>query len=305
LKNKKTNIPNVIHFIFGLQSPRPLAFMHYLAIKSAYDCNRPDAIKFYYKYEPTGEWWEKSKPYLTLVKVEPPTEIFGNKISHYAHQADVIRLEVLMKEGGIYLDMDVVCFNSFKPLLKHDCVMGKEGLGCLCNAVILARPNARFIEKWYDRYHSFDSNKWNEHSCQLPFKLALENPKDIYRVDRFAFFWPLWGNPETLWDEPDQRKTLKSRIKYKMEKIILNQSYCVHLWNHLWWDKYLSCLSPEYIRSSQNIFSKLCKKFLDPVCCEKEIQTNKYRFLLSIFIGLISLRTQFLQIIKRSSGTRV
>ena len=25
---------------------------------------KPDVVNFYYKYEPTGEWWEKAKPYL-------------------------------------------------------------------------------------------------------------------------------------------------------------------------------------------------------------------------------------------------
>jgi len=220
-----SSIPNVIHFIFGLQDGGSFDFMHYLAIKSAHDCNKPEAIKFYYKYEPTGEWWEKSKPYLTLIKVEPPTEIFGNKIFHPAHQADVIRLETLIKEGGIYLDMDVVCFNSFRPLLRHNCVLGREGWVGLCNAVILARPGARFLKNWYSHYRNFDSTKWNEHSVRLPLQLAKENPEDIHIEDRYAFFWPLYDNPEALWDEPEQRKTFKSKVKHMAEGAVLSQSY--------------------------------------------------------------------------------
>jgi hypothetical protein len=80
-------IPNIIHFIFGLRQDlagTQFSFIHYLAIKSADECNKPAAINFYYKHEPSGEWWEKSKRYLTLIKIEPPTEIFGNPLMHYA-----------------------------------------------------------------------------------------------------------------------------------------------------------------------------------------------------------------------------
>src|ERR1041385_7524074 len=123
-------VPNVIHMIYGFKEPDSdnlFHFIYYLAIKSAYECNKPDVIKFYYKHEPIGEWWEKAKPYLTLIKVEPPKEIFGNPLIHYAHQADVMRLEILIKEGGIYLDIDVICLNSFKRLRQYKCVLGREG----------------------------------------------------------------------------------------------------------------------------------------------------------------------------------
>ncbi|CAO3621663.1 unnamed protein product [Cunninghamella echinulata] len=53
------------------------------------------------------------KPYLTLHQVDLVPEIFGQPISHFAHQADIIRLDVLNEYGGIYLDMDVI---SLKPL---------------------------------------------------------------------------------------------------------------------------------------------------------------------------------------------
>ena len=119
-------IPNNIHIIYGLAEnfgwdeyehfvrevgknmKRPAAdsfnIMRYLAIKSAYEVNKPDNIFFYYCYEPHGEWWERAKKYITPIRVEPPKEIFGNPIKSYAHQADVIRLQLLIEEGGIYLD---------------------------------------------------------------------------------------------------------------------------------------------------------------------------------------------------------
>lgn len=58
-------IPNIIHFIFGLErnfGNKPFGLSHYLAVKSAYIVNNQAKIQFFYRYEPIGEWWEKTKP---------------------------------------------------------------------------------------------------------------------------------------------------------------------------------------------------------------------------------------------------
>lgn len=96
-------IPNVIHFIFGFAHDfggKPFSLVHYLAIKSAHMVNSPERINFYCQYEPEGEWWEKAKPYVNVIFVTPPTEIFGIPLHHIAHQTDVLRLQVLIEQGG-------------------------------------------------------------------------------------------------------------------------------------------------------------------------------------------------------------
>jgi mannosyltransferase OCH1-like enzyme len=56
--------------------------------------------------EPHGEWWSETKDLVELVLVEPPTEIFGKPITQPAHKSDVIRLQVLIENGGIYVDTE-------------------------------------------------------------------------------------------------------------------------------------------------------------------------------------------------------
>lgn len=125
-------IPKIVHFIFGLKGENPtLNFEHYLAIKSAHDVLQPQTIYMHYHYTPVGENWEKVKPFLTLNRVEIPSSIFGQSVKHYAHAADVIRLEMLIKYGGIYMDIDVITVKPMDDLLNHDFVMGAEGKGIL------------------------------------------------------------------------------------------------------------------------------------------------------------------------------
>jgi len=176
-------IPNILHFIYGFKEQNEeFELYKYLSIKSAHDLNKPDKIYFYYYNEPFGYWWNKIKEYLTLIKVIPPTEIYGNKLYHYAHQADVIRLQKLIEHGGIYLDIDTICLKSFSDLLHYDFVMGRQ-TNCdntetygLCNAVVLSAPNSEFAQKWLETYKTFRSTGrdfyWDEHSVLKPLLLS-------------------------------------------------------------------------------------------------------------------------------------
>ena len=218
-----SKIPNNIHIIYGLSPTfgwdeythfvsevgktmtRPKAdvfnIIRYLTIKSAHDVNKPDNIFFYYKHKPYGEWWDRALDYITPVEIEPPTEIFGNPVNHFAHQADVIRLQVLIEEGGIYLDSDTLCLKPLTPLLEDGgFVMGQEGNQAkLCNAVMLSEKNSEFAKIWLSRYVDFDDNNWAGHSIELPYKLSKEYPDLIRVMDYKSFTWPLYHSEHLRW----------------------------------------------------------------------------------------------------------
>ena len=144
--NLEKKIPNIIHFVYGFKEQiEEFDLYKYIAIKSAYDVNKPDKIYFYYFHEPYGFWWNKIKPYLTLEYINPPTEIYGNSVYNYAHKADIIRLQKLIEHGGIYLDIDTICLKSFSNLLNYDFLMGIQTnsddtqVYGLCNAIILSK----------------------------------------------------------------------------------------------------------------------------------------------------------------------
>lgn len=61
----------------------------------------------HYKHLPTGPWWDLIRPHLTLIETDVPEEVFGRKVVHYAHKADLLRLWAMKRTGGIYLDIDM------------------------------------------------------------------------------------------------------------------------------------------------------------------------------------------------------
>lgn len=251
-------IPNIFHFCYGLSEDfggKPFSLVHYLAIKSAKDVNSPDKILFYYSFEPQGEWWEKAKSLVTLVKVSPPEEIFGNKLFHVAHKADVLRLNALIDHGGIYLDLDTISRKAFSPLLKNKFVIGKQGkwrkMG-LCNAVMMAEKNSEFAKLWLNEYRTFRSKGkdkyWAEHSVKLPMKLAKSNPGLLHIEPYDSFHFPLYY--------PSSLKNL-----FEKEKSYPN-AYCHHLWEGGSWNKYLKDLNVEDIKKRNSTYNSIARRFL-------------------------------------------
>jgi len=248
-------IPNVIHFCYALLPEAKFGFLEYLAIKSAYEVNHPERIYLHYQHECSGPWWEKACELATLRKTEAPTEIFGREVRHFAHRADVLRLLILKREGGIYLDIDTICVRPFTDLLDHPCVMGWQGGRGLCNAVILSEPNGQFIRAWLETYRTFRSKghdkHWDEHGVLMPTRLARDTQLSphIKVLSKRAFFFPLWGQVRHLFESGDLRK--------------FRDSYCIHYWESITRAQ-LEKITPENAVLGDNNFARFARRVLQP-----------------------------------------
>ena len=109
-------IPNKLHYIHLSRGGREWKLHHYLSVKSAYDRGGFESINIWVDDEPKGKWWGLTKELVTLTKIDPPTEIFGKPITQQAHKSDVLRLQILIEYGGVYVDTDTIFVKSFTPL---------------------------------------------------------------------------------------------------------------------------------------------------------------------------------------------
>lgn len=253
-------IPKIIHFIYGLDenfAEIPFSLVHYLAIKSAQTINNPERINFFFRFEPEGEYWEKAKPYLHLVPIEPVTEIFSRSLVHAAHRADVLRLLILLKYGGIYLDIDTICVRSFDPLLNHSFVIGQQGSGFhlegLCNAVMLGEKDSSFVKAWLNSYDSFRSCGqdlfWDEHSVKVPLQLApfYTTSGDLHIEPFTSFHYPHYSIGIEKLFEGD---------------CTFPDAYCHHLWERSTWERYLKDLTEKAIFEKDTYYNILARRYL-------------------------------------------
>ncbi|KAK3384401.1 hypothetical protein B0T24DRAFT_82820 [Lasiosphaeria ovina] len=279
-------IPNVVHFIYGLKNPlnNPGAgrfdFLSYLAVRSAIVSLRPDAVYLHYSYladppspdddaDPlTNPWIRRLSPHIKLVHHHPSS----TKVQ-YAHLSDTMRLNFLLEQGGIYLDIDAFALRSFDKLLQsphpHDVVLGAEGGNRwgLCNAVIAARANSSFVARWLASYENVDfSREWNYHSVLLPKDMARDHPEEVCTLPPDAFFWPTWTWRHIDWmHEPLSRQQAifwQGEIDRHGGGLFENQR-AYHAWGQMAWDRYLKKLTPAVVRTKDTRFNLLMRRFIE------------------------------------------
>jgi hypothetical protein len=274
-------IPKILHYCFGMAAAgggKPWSLIHYACLKSAVERIKPTEVFLYCEFEPTGPWWDLSRELVKVERIQAPREIFGNPVAHFAHRADIVRLEKLLDLGGIYLDSDVFVHKAFDDLLGHRTVLGRQvvkqkDLG-LCNAVILAEPQASFLKRWHSEYRSFRSTGhdiyWDEHSVQLPNKLSKQFPGEVTVLPPSAFFWPTF-EPADL-----------ALIFASPNPIDLSPAYATHLWESLAWEPYLEHLTPRRVRSTDSNFHGWVKPLVASLPDDYGAPTIRSRFARSL-----------------------
>lgn len=241
-----------LHFVGNLATDEFL-ITDYLAIKSAKTLNPDFSVYYWHSKVPSqnnGWWTEASKLITHPIRIESPDIWCGQQIKHHAHQADLIRLAALYTIGGVYLDMDTLCVNSFPDWFgAHDLVIGIEydsshKIAGLCNAVMAGKPMSKFLLEWLSRYRTFDQSKWSDHSVILPFKMHTEPVIGCFPVHR-KLLGPMWWEFERLWNET----------------VNLDDVYCFHLWNSYSRD-HMRKMTAELIKTQPNTYSVYASRFL-------------------------------------------
>ncbi|XP_064631195.1 uncharacterized protein LOC135489669 isoform X2 [Lineus longissimus] len=219
--DSKKPVPKIVHFTWYSGSKLTLRFHHYVCICAALKFIKPEKIMFWYEVEPQGKYWEQSKVKISATsKLEMkyrvgPTSIYGNHISVAEHKSDVVRLEAVLKHGGIYMDLDVIMLKSMDDFLHHDTTMGFELPNWLCNGFIMSKAFAPFLRMWHTEYVSFNDGNWNYHSVQLPGIMAKNYPSLVHTE------WDTIHRPN--WQEI--KKIYGIGVKYDWSR-----NYAMHLW---------------------------------------------------------------------------
>ncbi|CAG2103018.1 unnamed protein product [Medioppia subpectinata] len=170
-------------------------FAHFISILSVLKNQRPDRIYIHCDcHELRGDRWRRvvaiarlTGTELTVRTIDRPTEVFGHKLSaknNLWHAADVTRIQVLREFGGVYLDRDVYVIKSFNPFYKYEMTVDFENENLLCNQILIAHKNARFLSQYYETYREYNPSKWYYNAGERPvFEVINKQPHIIHRMD--------------------------------------------------------------------------------------------------------------------------
>uniref|UniRef100_A0A093VSR9 Inositol phosphoceramide mannosyltransferase 3 n=1 Tax=Talaromyces marneffei PM1 TaxID=1077442 RepID=A0A093VSR9_TALMA len=270
--SSKSPIPRVVHFLWGFGNHPEMTFMNYLAIRSALISLKPDTLKLHYEeLSRDNIWFQRLQDNITLVHHNMTVEYPKQTKEHWqvSHMADALRLDILHREGGIYSDADVIALQSFNILLhnERDVILGHEGgdRHGLCNAIILARPDAAFLGQWIDRYNDFVPSEWNYHSVLLPKEMSLEQPSEICTLAPNVFFWPTWTHRHIRYMHADLSREEVVEVENLLDTYggaFYSNQLAYHAWSQVAREEYLDRLTPELVKEKDTRFNLMVRRFL-------------------------------------------
>lgn len=153
-------IPKIIHYCWFGGNKLPVSIKQY--------------IETWEKYCPEFEIKEWNENNFDVTQNEYCKEAFEN--GKWAFVSDYVRLSVLYKYGGIYLDTDVEILKSLESLLENDFFMGMESENDISTAVIGAEKECCLIKSFlsiYDNIHFID------------IKRNIDYTTNVDRISRF------------------------------------------------------------------------------------------------------------------------
>lgn len=187
----------------------------------------PD-LPFLFKETPAEAWFEEIKA--------------GNKdpgeIPLAQNLSNLLRLAVLYKYGGVYLDTDFIVLKKLSGLRN---VIGAQSMNPetrnwtrLNNAVLIFDRNHPLVYKFIQEFSlTFDGNKWGHNGPYLVSRVVervKNRPGYDFTVLPPMAFYPLnWNRIRGFFQKPNNR--VESRWVAAKLLQMSGETYGVHLWN--------------------------------------------------------------------------
>lgn len=197
------------------------------------------------------------------------------KAKKWAFVSDYIRLVALYKEGGIYLDTDMLLVRSLEELRLYPCFFGFESRQMVNGAIIGAEAGNSFIYSLIKEYQGMlfqvsnpltipqvITHKLQRKDFNMNNQLQCIDEITVFPQD---YFYPL---PQVAKDEP-------------FESYLTENSFTVHLWDYSWMNEFSYFWKGEYKKGFKESWRILRKDPIQPVSYYKDILFHIKRFLAS------------------------
>ncbi|XP_077516391.1 uncharacterized protein LOC144126221 [Amblyomma americanum] len=179
-------VPNIVHFV--RLGDAPLSFIEVVCMRAAWLQQDPEVLMIHCDNcsatIQSPNWRHiKDIPRLTLRYVERPQTIFGINVSWVQHASDIVRIRVLRKYGGIYLDSDSYLVKSVNKYRRYEAAIGWPPGQSIGNQIIVAHKQSKFLLLYYELYRRYRPDLWYYNAGHLPTQDILETkPHLVYRI---------------------------------------------------------------------------------------------------------------------------
>jgi hypothetical protein len=240
----------MIHFIW-LTNPtsRPFSFINMLAVKAAKKHYNGEIWMWCNDEPKNNPNWLEIKHLVQMKKPVVPEEIDGLHIGPIQYKADVLRLQILIEHGGIYLDTDSLLLKPLDPLLGKPFVIARESHDSLAMSPLICEPNAEFARVWLQRIpERINTGIWADHAVRLPVEIAKYHPCEIRPQEEF---FPFDLRHNYLFDDGRADEHTKR----------MGDPYALHVYE-TYWHGYLEGVNAHYMKTRDTLFARLFKELV-------------------------------------------
>lgn len=261
-------IPRQCFFIYlhDDRNEMPLNINHYLCVKSQIVVNKvkaiiltnePDSLyKFPWMIKLLNEFDEQ----IEIRYQSRVTNYKGNTLVNPTQESDLIRLQTLYNEGGLYCDLDVMAVSPLPQELFDSPIaiqapepskLPEHGLG---SAVMMAPAKSSWIGRLLSQYDEYDKNiklGLYEQIIYKPYRLSKRYPTEVGLLDSILFY------PYFYYYEDCEKLFFLDRLKGLESK----ESFMLHLWENRN-KNVMKYLSEKYFKESNATYAQLGRRFL-------------------------------------------
>ena len=158
-------------------------------------------------------------------------QLFGDT-KNFGSKSDILRMEILYKYGGIYMDYDFYQCKKFDDLLSYDFVIGSAYENELWNGLMMSKPESEIVKCYLNTIKDNIPNCGDIMYTTGPFKV-----KEIFTNNTFSenikvlygdYFYPF---------DLGQRHKVKDITSDNIEFLLsfkTNNTYCIHIHTCTW-----------------------------------------------------------------------
>ena len=182
-------VPNIAHIIWAT-GDKEMDFLFYLCVLSLLHVQAVEAVYIYGESPPTGRYWSLlNDTRIKTVHRQFHGTVYNNPVRNIAHISDVLRTDIMLNSGGIYIDVDAV---FVKPL--SDYIRGYEAVmtldfyfkqnrpfpNTLNNGVMLGKKGATFWKLYMESMRTYYDDNWGHNSLHMPYKIKERHPETLH-----------------------------------------------------------------------------------------------------------------------------
>jgi mannosyltransferase OCH1-like enzyme len=230
-------IPKIIHQIWSEEKKSLPGF--FLSLSETWKENHPDWEYIYWNEKDMNDFMQKEYPHLCDFYYALPYDI---------QRWDTVRLLILYKMGGLYVDFDYECLKNIEPLLENrTCCIGLEPdkhkvlyeTSVVLNVAFCATiPEAPFIKKALDKIFS-DNTKRYSHTNRVFCTMNTTGPRMLSKLyeslspEEKEWVYLVAAKYVTPFDG-EQLALVKAGVQNEELESCLEEAYAVHYFTCSW-----------------------------------------------------------------------